>query len=233
MGGNINPVNITGSAFGYPQGSSTLNAGTGITFAVQAWSSEAINATFRIAQNAPAGSHSVTVTTSAGASNSDKTFYVQVPTKLLTPTLVTHTFANQHATHCDGSDIQPNPSANRWGTEMCFLYYTLQDQQTPTPGTIDGSGLTASEAFQWKSGDTNLPQAWTGVPSNALGQIGDEQSIFSTTGPIPPTYAQKILQTITVTNNQQAWTVRFNCNQWSGSNVNVADVTSNPSSCTP
>jgi len=221
-------VTISGNGFGT---NPTVSAGTGIAVTRGPFSDTEIQATFAVAGNAPTGNHSVKVTTSQGDSNTDKTFYVQVPTKVSAPAPTVHIFTNQIATHCDGSALEYHPNTPRWGTEDCFLY-TLQDQNTPTGGTISYSHLTVSEAFQWKSGSTNLPQAWSDVGLVGA-QFGDEQSAFAEGGPIPLDFTMDFLQTFTITNtdNQQTWTVRKNCIRWSGSSVTVTDVTANPGSC--
>jgi hypothetical protein len=78
-------VTISGSGFGSSQGTSTVSAGSNITFSLSGsgnfWSDTLIYGTFQVASNAPSGNQSVTVTTAVGASNSVN-FYVQIPTSL-------------------------------------------------------------------------------------------------------------------------------------------------------
>ena len=220
-------VTVNGAGFG---GNPTVNAGTGITVTRGSFSDTQIQASFAVANNAPAGNHAVTVTTVQGTSNSVN-LYVQVPTRLSAPPPTLHSYVNQIATHCDGSPLETDPNTPRWGTQDCFLY-TLLDQDTPTANTITYTNLTASEAFQWKSGYTQLPEAITGIEITN-GQFGDEIAVFAQGGPIPPSFQQTFLQTFTTRNegNFQTWTVRKNCVRWSGSSVTVTDVTANPATC--
>ncbi len=76
--GGSTSVTISGSGFGASRGSSSVNAGSGITFTYGAWYDYAIVLSFDVSSNAPSGNHSVTVTTGAGTSNS-VSFYVHVP----------------------------------------------------------------------------------------------------------------------------------------------------------
>jgi hypothetical protein len=79
--GATTSVTIAGIGFSSP---ATLNAGSGITVsAVTVSSSTSITANFAVAANATGGARSVTVTCKGKTSNSDKTFFVQVPSKLL------------------------------------------------------------------------------------------------------------------------------------------------------
>jgi hypothetical protein len=76
-------VNVTISGRGFKSGATTVQAGTGITVAnVVVSSSTTLTADFQIAINATGGDHNVSVSTGGVGSNSDKKFYVQIPTKV-------------------------------------------------------------------------------------------------------------------------------------------------------
>lgn len=75
-------VSVTVSGSGFKSGA-TVQAGTGITAAnVTVNSSSSLTANFQIAVNAAGGARNVTVT-SGQQSNNDKTFFVQIPTKVV------------------------------------------------------------------------------------------------------------------------------------------------------
>jgi hypothetical protein len=79
--GDTYTVTITGKGFtANPSADASVNAGSGIIATIDPTSTDtSIKSYFLIQASAPGGNHNVTVTTSAGASNS-VSFYVQIPT---------------------------------------------------------------------------------------------------------------------------------------------------------
>ncbi len=150
-------VTISGSGFGASRGSSTVNAGTGITFTYNSWSDTQIGVTFQVASNATSGSHNVTVTTAVGTSNNDKTFYVQVPT-LFSGLSVTQT------------DLGCAPNTAGIGAKV---QYQVLDQATQGNAVLV-AGMTPQEHFT-----VNGTPAYDGFKPFATPQNTDAQGEFT------------------------------------------------------
>jgi hypothetical protein len=152
---------------------------------------------------------------------------VQTPGSFSSKSVV-KTYTDQVAKFCNGDPLPSNPNAPRWGTQDCITYTLLDTNKNP----ITAGQFTASETFTFKSGTWLDPTPFKDAPLTS-GTILDEQSLFSTSGPLPSNFTEDFLQVITVTNTASGTTstVRQNCVKWSGATVTVTDVTTNPGSC--
>jgi len=142
-------VTISGSGFGASRGTSTVNAESNMTFTYNSWSDTQIQVDFQVASNAPSGNHNVTVTTTQGTSNSDKVFYVQVPTSLSVLTV---------SVLPDGPDPPSGcPASANYGIQI-DIKYLVRDQSNP-PNPIQSASMTPHETGTLFSGtpyDNNI-----------------------------------------------------------------------------
>ncbi|MCW5967169.1 MAG: IPT/TIG domain-containing protein [Blastocatellales bacterium] len=112
-------TDITISGAGFGAGSSVQVSGSGVTISdVTVVSSSQITAKFAVAVNAEGGSRAVTVTHSSMTSNSDKTFYIQTPSKLLR------------------FDYQPPPPARQAPNGVSQLYVITNGDVIDLFGTV-------------------------------------------------------------------------------------------------
>ena len=168
-------VTISGSGFGT---NPTVSAGTGITVTRGTFNDTQIHATFAVANNAPSGNHSVTVSTAQGTSNSVN-FYVQVPTGL---SLVTTT--SQGPASCG----EGMAGWDRW------VRWQVLDQG----GQAIQRAMSVSDSINIGSPNTCGASPETGTAStDSSGQFADHYYLCST-GCIGGTCQTNASQTYTV-----------------------------------
>jgi hypothetical protein len=177
--GATTSVTIAGNAFSSP---ATLNAGSGITFSgVTVSSSTSITANFAVAANATGGARSVTVTCNGKPSNSDKTFFVQIPSKLLP-------LNSQEAPNGIGPLMTPVDGDVKLldGTVVfqhtCGVYrnylFFLADQDNPGQPILNRP-FTFGEIFSNYSSPANFdPPTFQPVSIPAGQDVADLQSLF-------------------------------------------------------
>jgi IPT/TIG domain len=122
--GAATSVTISGNGFG---SGPTVNAGTGISPALNSVTNTSISVTFHVDSNAPSGNHSVTVT-AGGQTSGSVNFYVQVPS----------TF---NALSVTSTDLGCEPGTAGVGAKV---QYQVLDQAN---SAINVAGLTPQEHF--------------------------------------------------------------------------------------
>lgn len=151
--GNFIDVTITGANLDRV---TSVDAGSGISVAINSVTSAQISARFNVDINAPEGNHGVFAVTSTGGRSNGGNFFVQIPSKLVLQT----TGPLQTPVDSDVRDLGGNLVA----TNRCGVYrnygFILVDQRTPGQRIFEP--FTVIEEFGSYNGPFGAPTATPG-----------------------------------------------------------------------